>query len=372
MNVLTDFHTYPQKIYAKILIRYIRRACPCIVYFQNKLDQRSIEICKTVKNMSQFFPSVFVYEVVWKTHEKYYQITDPSQPYEVAVWRSFKREMCYLMPTKQELYSMFTYVYSRITGLDNICYNQIIVEYHASVDRNSKNRSNIYINSPKYKKKNERRNPTPESIWYDPEVKYTVVIKENDPKIAYIFNHQNNNSSANPPKQLIYPPHLRESMFSNNPHLYHYVHPQTNATVLNSLNIDQFSVTKLQNLNYNNLHNPTQITYPIVYPLSNYHNHQQLYKMESFANTSTSDLSLLNKQKCILPCCVQRNNFPLPPRSNIVFPIDLSKKLSLPSLQTNNELTLCSKRKYKRSKKLKPPSMKERDEVENAIKENPG
>lgn len=126
---IEDARKYPARISAIHLEQYIKRACPCIVVFEQTSDPESKKILKSVKKISKIYPRVFVYIIKWENYLGIFGMKYDCGLYDVIVWRANEIIFNFTEPTRDELNVIFTYVIRQITGDDVQVYKRIVNEY---------------------------------------------------------------------------------------------------------------------------------------------------------------------------------------------------------------------------------------------------
>lgn len=111
-----DKNKYPLRVLARRIHLFVRRECPCIVYFKVSQDMDSLRIDYNVKEISHMYPKIFCYRVEWYSHLTYFQTITPSDKYDVTVWKSGQKIMIISKPDVKHLQIMFEYVHNEIMG----------------------------------------------------------------------------------------------------------------------------------------------------------------------------------------------------------------------------------------------------------------
>lgn len=123
-----DINQYPLSIVPNSLVKYIKRSCPCIVFFTEPRDPKSQKVVIHTTLISKQYPRVFSYKVGWIGHKNNHQKNYPCGPYDVTVWKSLNKIYLHPEPDFHQLIKMFDFVEKQIMGECRIAYINIILD----------------------------------------------------------------------------------------------------------------------------------------------------------------------------------------------------------------------------------------------------
>lgn len=126
MEPIIDLNVYPKPVLARDIHKIIRRNISNILFFFSNSDMKSLMIKSKVESLSKRFPKVFCYKVGWVGYKNYGRSLDPSDIYEVSIWRLKKKVKSFIDPTFQELNFLFEYAHNRLIGEDSSIYYSIL------------------------------------------------------------------------------------------------------------------------------------------------------------------------------------------------------------------------------------------------------
>lgn len=182
METLKDDNVYPLLILSRNLRKYLKYGCPCIVYFQDKSDNRSNKLSHYVHYISKKHPKVLCFKVGWKSYLKKFQNLNQSKKYDVTIWRHYEKYFISYNPSLAIINDMFINVYNLLLGQDN----EIYLNYLKST-------RNIYIKiqiNKEKKRKNQflsKKTPVAPYIYdkldslFVPEEKSKIQVKYTSP-----------------------------------------------------------------------------------------------------------------------------------------------------------------------------------------------
>lgn len=113
---LTDKNKYPIRVVARRIHLNLRQEFPCILFFDSHIDEESFKIDYTISVISRKYPKVCCYKVGWESHKNYYQKINPSQKYDVTVWKSENKLRVVSKPSIEQVQEIFEYVQREIDG----------------------------------------------------------------------------------------------------------------------------------------------------------------------------------------------------------------------------------------------------------------
>lgn len=140
MGTIKDINEYPILIQASNIHRYIRRFCPCIVYFMFKAEFSNYSVIRNIETTCKKYPQVFCYRVGWDSFQKHFPNAQSFDINDVTVWRANAKIMSYKNPTEEQIIMMFNYVQARILSEDNAAYNLIVIDMVVKKTRMQKSR----------------------------------------------------------------------------------------------------------------------------------------------------------------------------------------------------------------------------------------
>lgn len=118
MEILEKKSQYPFSIRASYFYKYIKDKKPCIIFFENSSDDTCNSIMNKMIYLSKRFPKVICFKVLWERHLKYYQNINPSNVYDITLWKEGEKIMVCSDPPIEQLYEMYTNAHKLIYGED--------------------------------------------------------------------------------------------------------------------------------------------------------------------------------------------------------------------------------------------------------------
>lgn len=125
-NELVDENKYPLRVSATRIHILVRRECPCIVFFSATPDWDNEKILDNTTLISRRYPKVFAYYVGWLSHKNYYQTINPSDKYDVTVWKSSRKIIVISKPNLKQLEELYQYVQMEIDGPSRYLYLHVL------------------------------------------------------------------------------------------------------------------------------------------------------------------------------------------------------------------------------------------------------
>lgn len=107
---------YPLRVIASGLKKLISRDCPCVVVFMDPDDPYSRRIICYTTLLCRKYPRVICYKVGWYSHLNYYQNIQPSDKYDITIWKSSKKILVYNKPEIFQITHMFNCVQNEYNG----------------------------------------------------------------------------------------------------------------------------------------------------------------------------------------------------------------------------------------------------------------
>lgn len=107
---------YPISIPAQKMKKYIQRNCPCIIVFTDLTDPISNDLKFNTREVSLKHPRIFCYKVKWSSHIYYYQNIQPSDKYDITVWKSDEKLLIFNKPDFNQIKYMFDCIQNELNA----------------------------------------------------------------------------------------------------------------------------------------------------------------------------------------------------------------------------------------------------------------